>query len=54
MVIGMQDTVIPSAAMHSLQRLIRNCPPPLELAAAGHFVQEWGDEVARAALSHFG
>ena len=54
MAIGMQDTVIPPSAMHTLQRLIRNCPPPLELAEAGHFVQEWGDEVARAALSHFG
>ena len=54
MAIGMQDTVIPSSAMHALQQLIRNCPPPLELAEAGHFVQEWGDEVARAALSHYG
>jgi hypothetical protein len=40
--------------MHALQQLIRNCPPPLELVEAGHFVQEWGDEVARAALSHYG
>jgi pimeloyl-ACP methyl ester carboxylesterase len=54
MVIGMQDTVLPPPTMHALQRLIRNCPPPLELAEAGHFVQEWGDEVALAALSHFG
>ena len=50
----MQDTVIPPPAMHALRRLIRNCAPPLELAEAGHFVQEWGDEVALAALNHFG
>ena len=29
------------------------CPPPLELAEAGHFVQEWGEGVARAALSRY-
>ena len=54
MAIGMQDTVIPPPAMHALQQLIRNCPPPLELVEAGHFVQEWGDKVARAALSRYG
>jgi pimeloyl-ACP methyl ester carboxylesterase len=54
MAIGMQDTVIPPAAMHGLQRLIRNCPPPLEIADAGHFVQEWGEGIARAALASYG
>jgi pimeloyl-ACP methyl ester carboxylesterase len=54
MAIGMQDVVIPPLAMHSLQQLIRNCPPPLEVAEAGHFVQEWGADVARAALARFG
>jgi haloalkane dehalogenase len=53
MAIGMQDVVIPPAAMHALQQLIRNCPPPLEVAEAGHFVQEWGEDVARAALEQF-
>ncbi len=54
MAIGMQDVVIPPAAMHSLQQLVRNCPPALEVAEAGHFVQEWGENVARAALVRFG
>jgi pimeloyl-ACP methyl ester carboxylesterase len=54
MAIGMQDVVIPPAAMHTLQQLVRNCPPPLEVADAGHFVQEWGEDVARAALVRFG
>jgi hypothetical protein len=28
--------------------------PPFEVAEASHFVQEWGDQVARAALDAFG
>ena len=47
------DPVLGKAAMDPLQRLIRGCPPALELPEAGHFVQEWGDGVARAALRHF-
>jgi pimeloyl-ACP methyl ester carboxylesterase len=54
MAIGIQDTVIPPPAMHALQQLIRNCPPPLEVVEAGHFVQEWGDGIARAALASYG
>ena len=53
MAIGMQDPVLGPAAMRSLHRLIKNCPPPLEVPEAGHFVQEWGAPVAAAALSHF-
>jgi haloalkane dehalogenase len=40
--------------MAYLRQQIRNCPPPLELEAAGHFVQEWGEEVATRALQAFG
>jgi hypothetical protein len=36
--------------MHYLRSQIRNCPLPFEVEAGGHFLQEWGDEVARAAL----
>jgi haloalkane dehalogenase len=54
MAIGMRDAVIPPAAMHHLRRMIRGCPDPLELAQAGHFVQEHGDAVARAALAAYG
>ena len=53
MAIGMQDPVLGPAAMRSLHRLIRNCPPPLEVPEAGHFVQEWGAPIAAAALSRF-
>jgi haloalkane dehalogenase len=29
---------------------IRACPAPMEVAEGGHFLQEWGEPVARAAL----
>ena len=41
MVIGMTDPVLGPPVMRALAQLIRNCPPPLEVAEAGHFVQEW-------------
>jgi hypothetical protein len=36
--------------MRYLSGQIRSCPPPFELAEGGHFLQEWGGEVARKAL----
>ena len=33
-----------------LQQEIRGCPEPCEIAEGGHFLQEWGEEVARKAL----
>jgi pimeloyl-ACP methyl ester carboxylesterase len=54
MAIGMADPVLGGPTMHALARQIRGCPPPLEIAEAGHFVQEWGAPITRAALAHFG
>jgi len=54
MAIGMQDPVLGPPVMHALAAVIRGCPPPLELPEAGHFVQEHGEAVARAALAAFG
>jgi haloalkane dehalogenase len=54
MAIGMQDPVIIPQAMEILKNEIKNCPPPLELQEAGHFVQEWGDLVSNKALQAFG
>ena len=51
--VGARDPVLGRPAMRYLQRFLRNCPEPLVLAEAGHFVQEWGDEVAAAALGAF-
>ena len=54
MAIGMQDPVLGPPAMRALHGMIRGCPPPLEVAQGGHFLQEWGAPVAVAALAHFG
>lgn len=54
MAIGMQDPVLGPPAMEALRQQIRGCPAPLEIAEGGHFVQEWGESIARAALRAFG
>jgi pimeloyl-ACP methyl ester carboxylesterase len=53
MAIGMQDPVLGPPAMQALRTMINGCPPPMEVADAGHFVQEWGAPVAAAALARF-
>ncbi len=52
MAIGAKDPDV--GTMHALRGQIRGCPEPLIVADAGHFVQEWGEPVARAALRAFG
>ncbi len=53
MAVGMKDPVLGPPVMTRLRTRIRNCPPPMEVADAGHFVQEWGEPVAVAALKAF-
>ena len=53
MAIGMQDPVLGPPAMRALRKTIRNCPPPLELADAGHFVQEAGAVIVEKAMASF-
>ncbi|MDP6405636.1 MAG: haloalkane dehalogenase [Alphaproteobacteria bacterium] len=53
MAVGIQDPVLGPPIMSELCRNIKNCPEPFEVAEAGHFVQEWGEEVATAALAAF-
>ncbi|MFO1240530.1 MAG: haloalkane dehalogenase [Sphingomonadaceae bacterium] len=53
MAIGMTDPVLGPAVMADLRSNIRGCPEPLEIADAGHFVQEKGELVAREALRSF-
>jgi hypothetical protein len=47
----MSDPVLGPPDMRALHKDIRGCPPPLEFAEAGHFVQEWGEQVARAIVA---
>ncbi len=51
---GGKDPVLGLRAMRQLQKWVRDAPPPVEFADAGHFIQEWGDDVARDALRAFG
>lgn len=54
MAVGAKDPVITANAMASLRKQIRGCPEPLVIEEAGHFVQESGEQVSRAALAAFG
>lgn len=51
MAIGMQDPVLGPPAMMHLHKSIKGCPPPIEIADGGHFLQEWGKEIAEQAIS---
>ena len=53
MAIGMRDPVLGPPVMKALGKIIANCPQPFEIAEAGHFVQEWGGDVAKKALEAF-
>ncbi|WP_119421788.1 haloalkane dehalogenase [Desertibaculum subflavum] len=50
MAVGMQDPVLGPPVMAALRADIKGCPAPLEVKEGGHFLQEWGEPVARAAL----
>ena len=53
MAIGMQDPVLGPASMGLLRSTIAGCPEPLCVEEGGHFVQEHGGQIARAALEVF-
>jgi len=54
MAVGMKDPVLGPPVMRALRQVIRNCPPPLELPEAGHFVQEAGEIIVTEAMKSFG
>lgn len=53
MAIGEADPVL-APVMPRIHGIIKGCPEPLVLPEAGHFVQEWGEKVARAAVDGWG
>jgi pimeloyl-ACP methyl ester carboxylesterase len=53
MAVGMKDPVLGPPVMAALRQQIRECPSPLEIPDGGHFVQEWGKEIAEAAVTAF-
>lgn len=53
MAVGAKDPVLGPPVMGALQKIIRNCPEPWLHAEGGHFLQEWGEDVAREALQRW-
>lgn len=51
--VGMADPVLGPAVMAEVLSHIKNCPKPMEIEGGGHFVQEWGEPIAHAALAAF-
>ena len=54
MAIGLRDAVLGADVMNELRSVIAGCPEPMRVPEAGHFVQEYGEPIARAALARFG
>ena len=46
MAIGAKDPVLGPPVMHALRKLIRGCPEPYVHPQGGHFLQEWGEDIA--------
>jgi haloalkane dehalogenase len=53
MAVGAKDPVMGLPAMQALRAAIPGCPEPLVIDDGGHFVQEHGGAIARAALDHW-
>jgi len=53
MAVGAKDPVLGPPVMEVLRGWIRGCAPAYLHPEAGHFVQEWGEDIAGRALSHF-
>ncbi|MCM2250825.1 MAG: haloalkane dehalogenase, partial [Ramlibacter sp.] len=53
MAVGAKDPVLGPPVMEALRQCIRGCPEPMVIEEAGHFVQEHGEAVARAAVGYF-
>lgn len=51
--VGMRDPVLGPVVMEKLRQQVRGAPPPMIIENAGHFVPEWGDAVATAAMESF-
>jgi haloalkane dehalogenase/tRNA(adenine34) deaminase len=54
MAVGATDPVLGPPVMAELRAAIRGCPEPYVHPQAGHFVQEWGEEVVERALRALG
>jgi hypothetical protein len=53
MAIGAADECVQLAHDFDAEHWIRGCGGPLVIADGGHFLQEWGGEIAAKALDYF-
>ena len=53
MAVGAQDPVLGPPVMSMLKADIRNASDLMIVEDAGHFTQEWGEDIARSALAYF-
>jgi len=53
MAVGAKDPVLGLPVMQALRQIIRGCGEPMIIEEAGHFVQEHGETIARAAVRYF-
>ncbi|HEX2651717.1 MAG TPA: haloalkane dehalogenase [Burkholderiales bacterium] len=53
MAVGAKDPVLGPPVMNALRKIIRGCPEPWLHAEGGHFLQEWGDDVAKEAIARW-
>ncbi|MEP1209368.1 MAG: haloalkane dehalogenase [Rhizobiaceae bacterium] len=53
MAVGAQDPVLGPPVMEKMRKIINGCPEPMVIEDAGHFVQEWGKQIASQAIAAF-
>ena len=53
MAVGMKDPVLGPTVMAALRQQVGKRSLPLEIPVCGHLVQEWGKEIAEAAVTAF-
>jgi pimeloyl-ACP methyl ester carboxylesterase len=53
MAVGAKDPVLGPPVMKQLQQMIHGCPEPYVHAEGGHFLQEWGEQIALEALKRW-
>ena len=50
--VGTNDLILTDTTKQ-LAKIINNCPAPMGLPDAGHFLFEWGEQIIKSALAHF-
>ena len=53
MAVGQQDPVLGGPVMERLKADIRGSSDLMVIPDGGHFLQEWGEPIAKAALEYF-